>query len=90
MCYAAAAAGGEKRGGVGGKRSQRGEGRVTSDPADRQILSFQWPPLSLLFTSLKECKKRAGRNNEATPGGDEMEAGEEKEEERQSKGVINK
>lgn len=28
--------------------------RVTSDPADRLILSSQQPPLSLLFTSLNE------------------------------------
>lgn len=41
----------------GGRRSQRGEGRVTSDPADRLILSFQQPPLSLLFTSLKEQRE---------------------------------
>lgn len=41
---------GTKRGGVGGKR------RLTSDPADRLIPSLQWPPLSLLFTSLKECR----------------------------------
>lgn len=50
-----------------------GAGRVTSDPADRLILSFQQPPLSLLFTSLNESgdgvKKRAGGNNEARPGG---------------------
>lgn len=51
-----------------------GAGRVTSDPADRLILSFQQPPLSLSFTSLNEregvCeKKRAGGNNEARPGG---------------------
>lgn len=55
----AAAAGTEKReqglDGEGGKRSQRRERRVTSDPADRLILSFQQPPLSLLFTSTKEC-----------------------------------
>lgn len=58
MCYAAAAADGEKRGGVGGgqEKSKGGEGKVTSDPADRLILSFQRPPLSLLFTSLKECR----------------------------------
>lgn len=31
-----------------------GAGRVTSDPADRLIPSFQQPPLSLLFTSLNE------------------------------------
>lgn len=41
---------GTKRGGVGGRR------RLTSDPVDRLILSFQRPPLSLLFTSLKECR----------------------------------
>lgn len=54
----AAAAGAGKRAGFGwgSKRSQRGERRVTSDPADRLILSFQRPPLSLLFTSPKECK----------------------------------
>lgn len=44
----------EEREEVGGKRSHVGEGRVTSDPTDRLILSFQRPPLSLLFTSLKE------------------------------------
>lgn len=56
-------------------------GRVTSDPTDRLILSFQQPPLSLLFTSLKERRgeKRVGRNNEASPGGDEMEEVEEEE-----------
>lgn len=48
----------------GSKRSQRGEERVTSDPADRLILSFQRPPLSLLFTSLKEC--RVGVKKEQT------------------------
>lgn len=56
MCYMAAAADREERWGGGGKISQRGEGRVTSDPADRLILSFQQPPLSLLFTSIKECR----------------------------------
>lgn len=30
--------------------------RLTSDPADRLIPSLQQPPLSLLFTSLKECR----------------------------------
>lgn len=52
----------DKRWGKGGKRSQRGEGRVTSDPADRLILSFQRSPLSLLFTSRKE--RRAGVKKE--------------------------
>lgn len=58
MCCVAAAADREKRGGVvvGGHKKSKGEGRVTSDPADRLILSFQRPPLSLLFTSLKECR----------------------------------
>lgn len=41
-------------GGMGGRR------RLTSDPADRLILSFQRPPLSLLFSSLKECKGWGG------------------------------
>lgn len=54
MCYAVAAAGRGRRHGVGDKISHVGEGRVTSDPTDRLILSFQLPPLSLLFTSLKE------------------------------------
>lgn len=48
-------------------------GRLTSDPADRLIVPFQQPPLSLLFTSLNEhgagVRKRAGGNNEARPGG---------------------
>lgn len=63
VCYEAAAASGDNKGGFGmrgrekgGSTSQRGEGRVTSDPADRLILSFQRPPLSLLFTSLKEFR----------------------------------
>lgn len=46
MCSVAAAASGD----------QERWGRLTSDPADRLILSFQQPPLSLLFTSLKECR----------------------------------
>lgn len=55
---------------------------MTSDPADKLILSSQRPPLSLLFTSQKEKEKEEGekrgrRNNEAGPGGDEKE-GEEK------------
>lgn len=29
---------------------------MTSDPADRLVLSFYLPPLSLFFTSLKECR----------------------------------
>lgn len=52
--YVAAVAGGERRGGEGAMRSRREEGRVTSDPADRPILSFRRPLLSLLFTSPKE------------------------------------
>lgn len=39
----------------GAREVKGGRGRVTSDPADRLILSFLRPPLSLLFTSLKEC-----------------------------------
>lgn len=52
MFYVEAAASRDQArwGGVGGKR------RLTSDPADRLIPSLQWPPLSLLFTSLKECR----------------------------------
>lgn len=48
--------GGEaQRCGVGvGVEVGEGDGRVTSDPADRLILSFRQPPLSLLFTSLNE------------------------------------
>lgn len=53
---------GRREVGWGGKRSQRGEERVTSDPADRLILSFQRPPLSLLFTSPKE--RRGGVKKE--------------------------
>lgn len=67
-------AGAAVRGGIGG--GGRGVGRVTSDPADRLILSFQQPPLSFLFTSLngsgaggRGVTKRAGCNNEARPGG---------------------
>lgn len=76
-----------REGGARGKKSQRGEGKVTSDPADRLILSFQQPPLSLLFTSLKECRgevKRADRTNEASPGGDERE--EKQEEKAEARG----
>lgn len=90
MCYVAAAASGERRGGVGGKRSQRGEERVTSDPADRLILSFQLPPLSLSFTSLKECsggvkKEQAGIMKQVLEGDKMEEGGGEAEQ-----GVINK
>lgn len=46
---AAAAAGGGAQ-----DRGWGGAGRLTSDPADRLIPSFQQPPLSLLFTSLNE------------------------------------
>lgn len=46
---------------------------MTSDPADRLILSSRQPAPSLLFTSLNEScagvKKRAGSNNEVHPGG---------------------
>jgi len=75
--FMAAAANGEKRGGAGQEKSKGRGGGVASHPADRRVLSFQRSPLSLLFTSIKECragvKKRAGRNNEARSGGDERE-----------------
>lgn len=71
-----------------GPREVGGRRRMTSDPADRLILSFQRPPLSLLFTSLKECrggvkKEQAGIMKLVLEG---VEEGEEKGEDRQSKG----
>lgn len=55
----AAAAGAEERElslDGGAREVKGGERRVTSDPADRLILSFQRPPLSLLIHVSEECR----------------------------------
>lgn len=66
---------------------KQGEGKVTSDPIYRQADSVISAAPAVTFIHISKRmegwgEKREGRNNEASPGGDEMEAGEEEEETR--------
>lgn len=83
ICYVAAAAGTEREGGIGGK-SVEGR-RVWQVTLQTGWFCHFSSPRCHFYSHLQKNErggKIAGRNNEASPGGDEMGEGEDRQSER--------